>query len=155
MAVTYDLTKEVGMNGAKVLLEELKDYADKVVTASGSDKYLDQTKTTLVENFAFASGGYTGATDPGLDGKPVMVLAVRDSGGTNVTYSFVDMTKLLDTYTAADASMNVSGRTLAANISPDTDNALSLAENGLKVTMASTTEVKAMCDEVLGTAASA
>ena len=154
MAATYDLAKDFGMDGAKVLLQELKGYADRVVAASASDKYLDQTKTTLVENFAFASGGYTGATDPGLDGKPVMVLAVRNSDGTEIAYSFVNMTKLLDTYTAADASMTVSGRTIAAAISADTDNALTLAADGLKVTVASTAEVKALCDEVLGTAAS-
>ena len=154
MAEAYDLAKDLGMNGAKVLLQELKSYADKVITASASDKYLDQAKTTLVENFAFASGNYDGATDPGLDGKPVMVLAVRNSDGTEIAYSFVNMTKLLDTYTAADKSITVSGRTIAANISPDTDNALALGENGLKVTLASATEVKALCDEVLGTAAS-
>ncbi len=150
MAGAYDLTKDLGLDGGKVIIEQLKAYADRVIAASASDKYLDQTKTTLVDNFAFTAAEYPGATDPNLNGKPVMVLAVRDSDGTEITYSFVNMTKLLDTYTAADASVTVSGRTIAAAISEDTDNALSLAGDGLKVTVATTAEVLALCNEVLG-----
>lgn len=65
-----------------------------------AEYFLDQARTVFVQEFEFETGGvsnYPGATDPNLDGKPVMVLAVKDSTGTSVTYSFVDLAALADT----------------------------------------------------------
>ena len=65
-----------------------------------AEYFLDQARTVFVQEFEFETGGvsnYPGATDPNLDGKPVMVLAVKDSTGTSVTYSFVDLAALSDT----------------------------------------------------------
>lgn len=42
-----------------------------------TEMFLDQTKTEFVGKFKFSDTTYPGATDPKLDGKPVMVLAVR------------------------------------------------------------------------------
>jgi len=61
--------------------------------------FLDQTKTTFVQSFAFetnSTSNYPGATDPNLEGKPVMVLAVKGTDNS-VNYSFVDLTALVDT----------------------------------------------------------
>ena len=65
-----------------------------------SELFLDQTKTTFVAKFKFDAATYLGATDPKLDGKPVMVLAVKGENPENVTYSFLNMAALVDTYTA-------------------------------------------------------
>ena len=64
-----------------------------------TEYFLDQTKTVLVQSFEFETNNtsnYPGATDPNLDGKPVMVLAVKGTDDS-VAYSFVDMTALVDT----------------------------------------------------------
>lgn len=65
-----------------------------------AEYFVDQTRTKFAKDFNFATGGYTGATDPGLDGKPVMVLAVKGvdaKGAETVTYSFIDLAALADT----------------------------------------------------------
>ena len=59
-----------------------------------TEYFLDQAKTTFVDNFVFSAETYVGATDPTLDGKPVFVLAVKGDDNT-VTYSFVNLEKLI------------------------------------------------------------
>lgn len=65
-----------------------------------SELFLDQTKTTFAAKFKFDAATYPGATDPKLDGKPVMVLAVKGQNPDNCTYSFLNMATLVDTYAA-------------------------------------------------------
>ena len=77
-----------------------------------------------------------------------MVLAVKGDG-TNVTYSFLDMSTLVDTYTAADASVVVSGRTIAAHISSTAGNALTTDANGLYVPTAPVMATDSEFDEML------
>lgn len=62
--------------------------------------YLSQTGTTIVENFAFSTESYPGAINPNLDGKTVLVLAVRGDDATNPTikYSFVNMSSIFEDY---------------------------------------------------------
>lgn len=50
--------------------------------------------------FKFDAATYPGATDPKLDGKPVMVLAVKGENPDSCTYSFLSMAALVDTYKA-------------------------------------------------------
>lgn len=59
-----------------------------------SELFLDQTKTTFVAKFKFDAATYPGATDPKLDGKPVMVLAVKGENPDSCTYSFLSMAAL-------------------------------------------------------------
>ena len=97
---------------------------------------LDQLKTTFVSSFAFSAETYPGATNPSLEGKPVLVIAVKDTtaaGVTTTTYSFLDMTSLVDIYTAADNSITINGYTVAVKINPDANNRLEVTSTGLKV----------------------
>lgn len=95
--------------------------------------FLDQTGTTLVENFAWSAATYPNSTNPNLDGKTVLVLAVRGDKATNATvkYSFVDVSKLIDTYTAANAAINIAGYSIGVNVSATATNILSIANDGL------------------------
>ena len=96
--------------------------------------FLDQTGTTLVDNFSWAALSYPNSTNPNLNGKTVLVLAVKGDAQTpTVKYSFVDLSKLIDTYTAADTSINISGHSISVNISATNGNALSLVNDGLLV----------------------
>ena len=56
-----------------------------------------------------------------------------DATTPTVKYSFVDLSKLIDTYTPADNSVNISGHSIAVNLSATTGNALSLVNDGLFV----------------------
>lgn len=103
--------------------------------------FLDQAKTTFVPKFAFSTETYPGATDPKLAGKPVMVLAVKGQNPDSCTYSFLDMSALVDTYKAkvtgkdASTTITVSGYEIEVkvNVSATAGNALSLKADGLYV----------------------
>lgn len=85
---------------------KLKFYSSTTVSAETlicaidfpEELYLKQTGTEIVENFAFSAATYPGATDPNLDGKTVLVLAIKGDDETNPTtkYSFVNMTSILE-----------------------------------------------------------
>lgn len=108
-----------------------------------TDMYLDQTKTVLVESFAWTEVAYPASANPNLDGKPVMVLAVK--GDSSVTYSFLNMEKLMNVYKSKtegkDSSTDVTfdGYTLEVkvNISAAEGNALQQKDDGLYVTISS------------------
>lgn len=77
-------------------LYRTEDKSDTPDTISfPEERFLDQTKTVLVESFAWSAAAYPGSPEPtpSLDGKPVMVLAVK--GDTDITYSFVNLEKLI------------------------------------------------------------
>ena len=100
------------------------------------EQFLDQTKTTFVNQFAWSETLYPNSTDPNLNGEPVLVLAVK--GDTNVSYSFVSMNELVKIYktdtntstvtlTIDDATNTISA---SVNISADTDNQLEVGADG-------------------------
>lgn len=97
--------------------------------------FLDQVNTTLAQNFAWSADTYPGSTNPNLDGKIVFVLAVKGDKETNPTtkYSFVNLEALVDTYTASDTSVTISGYQVKVNLDPSTDTLLTLTANGLFV----------------------
>lgn len=138
---------------------ELFTSTDKTGTAAFSfdfptEYFLDQTKSQFVQNFAYSAETYPGATDPCLDGKPVMVLAVKAEGGTEITYSFVDLTYLLNTYKPAagdgSATVTVDGYNISVNVnvSDDANNALVKKEDGsLFVAKAAVVDISGKADK--------
>ena len=106
-----------------------------------TEMFLDQTKTEFVGKFKWAEATYPGSTDPKLDGKPVMVLAVKGENPESVTYSFLNMAALVDTYTAkatgkdASTTIEISGYEVEVkvNLSKEADNILELKADGLYV----------------------
>ncbi|MBR0075155.1 MAG: hypothetical protein IJP96_05335 [Synergistaceae bacterium] len=101
-----------------------------------SELVLDQLKTKFVGNFVWSSATYPGSTNPELDGKPVLVIAIKetDAAGTATTsYSFLNMESLVDIYTAADKSITINGYTIGVKIDPAQGNRLTLTANGLMV----------------------
>lgn len=104
-----------------------------------AEMVVDATKTGFVPNFNFASGNYTGATNPELDGKAVLVLAIKtvDNAVETTSYSFISVDSLVDTYTAADNSIVVNGYTIGVKISAVANNAITLQSDGLHVDITS------------------
>ena len=87
--------------------------------------FLDQTKTTLVQKFAWSDTTYAGSTNPNLEGRAVLVLAVKGDNDT-VTYSFLDMETFIDIYTG--------GTTKSVTLTVGTDNKISADVNLSKAT---------------------
>lgn len=97
--------------------------------------FLDQNKTVFVQEFAWSAETYVGATDPSLEGKPVLVLAVKGDGDT-VAYSFVNLESLVDTYTTentATVNMSIVDNKISGsvNVSAEEGNIISVKEDGL------------------------
>lgn len=102
------------------------------------EMFLDQANTSFVPEFVWSAETYVGSDDPNLDGKPVLVLAVK--GEESIKYDFLDLEKLVDTYKVKNtASLNltisddneISGD---VNISAEEGNVLSIKEDGLYAT---------------------
>lgn len=81
------------------------EYATKAVKSVNlpEEQVLDQAKTSVVDSFAWSAETYPESTNPNLDGKPVLVLAVKGESGS-VSYSFVSLGKLVDPFTFADSN---------------------------------------------------
>lgn len=139
--------KYVKINGSSI---EYYKTADGSGTAAYTidfpkELFLDQLKTKFVPKFNFADGGYTGATDPNLDDKPVMVLAVKGEdakGNVTTDYSFVDFSALVDTYKAkaGDSAkvLNISGYEIEFKVSGAEGNIIEVKDDGI---YASTTAI--------------
>lgn len=87
----------------------IKKAIEDAIAALPKEQFLDLTQTTFVQSFAWAGEEYPGSTNPNLEGKPVLVLALKNSSDNTVTYSFLNMYELVDTY-EADSPIKVSGR---------------------------------------------
>ena len=108
--------------------------------------FLDQVGTRLVENFSWSALAYPNSVNPNLEGKAVLVLAVKGDKETNPTvkYSFVNLEKLVDVYTAADNSITISDHAVAVKVSATADNSLTLKVDGLHV------DISGKVDKVAG-----
>lgn len=83
----------------------------KTVSNLPAEQFLDLTKTKFVNSFAWSTATYPGSTNPSLEGKPVLVLALKDEKD-NVKYSFLNMFDLVDQYTG-DGTVVVSGNNIS------------------------------------------
>ena len=110
------------------------------------EMFLNQLGTEIIENFTWSAASYPNSTNPNLDGKTVLVLAVKGDKTTNPTikYSFVNMEKLVDTYTASDTSITINGYEVAVKISAAANNSLTLKNDGLHV------DISGKMDKVAG-----
>lgn len=98
----YDAKIAETFKAGKVNGNTVEFYTDKEMSGTAAFTFdfpvelvLDQAKTVFVDNFTFSDETYAGATDPNMDGKPVLVLAVKGSDNS-LTYSFLDLERLTD-----------------------------------------------------------
>lgn len=104
-----------------------------------TEYFLDQTKTIFVQEFAWSAETYEGSVDPNLEGKPVMVMAVKGDDST-VTYSFVNVEALVDVYTAKETNsialvLNENEFSADVKISAEEGNIIEVKEDGLFVSV--------------------
>lgn len=113
----------------------ITDIADFTINLP-AEQFLDQAKTTFVNNFIWSEETYPNSINPNLDGQPVLVLAVK--GEAEISYSFVSMNELVKIYKAStvvstvtltidDATNTISGE---VNISADEGNLLKVGTDG-------------------------
>lgn len=141
----YDINKLATMENLQAVSQRAKAAITAAIAALPVEMFLDNAKTAFVPNFTFSAATYPGATNPNLDGKPVMVLAVKgvdnsapsDTSKQTTTYSFLNMSTLVDTYTAKSGNsakiLNIAGYEIEFKIDPSNDNAIEVTANGIKV----------------------
>lgn len=133
------------LKGVKSDGNTIQFYTDQAMEGSATftidlpeEYFLDQTKTVFVEAFTWSAETYPGSTNPELDGKPVLVLAVKSQDGPEVTYSFINLEKMIDVYTGGQtqtATIAVSGNEITATVrvSATADNQIVANKDGLFV----------------------
>lgn len=145
--MAYDVTQNATVGQLKALAIRAKNAIDTAIQALPTEMFLDQAKTAFVASFAFNATTYAGATNPNLDGKPVLVLAVKgidhnNNDAVTTTYSFLDVSTLVDTYTAAAGNsakiLTIAGYNITFNVSADTHNAVEVLNDGLAVRVSTT-----------------
>lgn len=129
---------KVDGNSIKLYTSKGTDGDAAVTLDLPAELVLDQAKTKFEGSFAWDAVTYPGTEDPGLNTKPVLVLAVKN-GEENDTYSFLDMTKLVDVYTGGtgdnSTTVTVIGNeiTVKVKVSSQDNNQLTVKEDGLYV----------------------
>ena len=158
MATTYSESSIANVGHLKQLVQDVKTRLDttlKSMSVSGNtvsfftstdgsgtaaytfdfptEYFLDQAKTTFASSFSWSATTYPNSTNPNLNGKPVLVLAVKGTDGST-TYSFINVASLIDTYTSGNTStLTISGRTITVKVSAVTNNAITIKSDGLHV----------------------
>lgn len=129
------------------------EYATKAVKSVNlpEEQVLDQAKTSVVDSFAWSAETYPESTNPNLDGKPVLVLAVKGESGS-VSYSFVNLGKLVDPFTFADSDtieFTTNGYDVTADvkISAEEGNIISAKGDGI---YAANQDISDKADKVAG-----
>lgn len=156
-AASADAIKSGKVDGNTVSLYTSKDKTGMAAFTFDfpTEMFLDQNKTVFVDNFAWTEADYPGSTNPNLDGKPVMVLAVKGDDNS-VTYSFLSMAKLVDTYKAKvtdkdnSTTVTVDGYEIdvKVNISAETDNQIQVKADGLYVPKPEKVDISGKADKV-------
>lgn len=140
--MAYNNNQDATVGQLKFVAQVAKAAIEAAVAALPKEAFLDMVKTVFVNAFSWSDVLYPGSTNPNLDGKPVMVFAVKSVDHTNndaetTTFSFVDFATLVDTYTAAAGDsakiLTISGRSIAVNISAQANNAIEVKNDGLYV----------------------
>ena len=135
--MAYNETHVAKLKDLVSLATKTKAAISAAIADLPTEMFLDQAKTTFVPSFAFSAETYSGATNPNLEGKPVLVLTVNGINNSTktetFTYSFLDVSTLVNTYTAkAGASaqiLNIAGYEIEVKF----DNTLTSSANGLGV----------------------
>lgn len=113
-----------------------EDMAADAVIDIPVEYFLDQTKTVFVQEFVWSNDAYVGSENPNLEGKPVLVMAIKGDDDS-VSYSFVNLEALIDVYTTDDTktvSMEIGeGNVIKSSVKVSTEagNILSIKEDGL------------------------
>ena len=145
MPSSYDVNEPLLMGQAKIAQQRAKAYVDERIAALPTEQFVDQAHTSLVDSFAFDATTYAGATNPNLDGQPVLVLAIKSVDNVtkteSIVYKFIALNSLITNKADKDATATAGNIAIFdANGNP--------VDSGK--TFATDAEVNAMLDEVYG-----
>lgn len=137
----YNVNSKATVGQLKALALRAKSAVSAAIQALPIEMFLDTANTQFVGSFAWSSTTYPSSTNPNMEGKPVLVLAMKsknnETGVETTTYSFLNMATLVDTYTTKSGSssnvLNISGYEIEFKLDSSTYNKASITSNGLLV----------------------
>lgn len=156
--MAYNLNQKATLKNVQAVATAAKGAIDSAIAALPKEHFLDTAKTTFVYNFAFSAQTYPGATDPQLNGKPVLVLALKGIDHTNsnaetTTYVFVDLGLLADTGKADKVGSATAGNVASLDANGNLVDSGVIAGNVLTTAdVATDAECAEMLAEVFGAA---
>mgnify|MGYP006916046794 CR=1 FL=1 len=174
-------TDEITLLGRfRALASRAKSAIEDAIADLPVEMFLDQANTKFVPSFTWSNELYPGSTNPNkaaveadpeadppvaaqpavvFNGKPVLVLAVKgvdnsdptDTTKQTISYSFLDVSTLVDTYTVATGDsakvLSIAGYTITFNVSAAANNAITVQNDGLHV------DISGKADKVIKNAA--
>ncbi len=136
--MAYNSSQKVTLGQLELLTAKIPPAIEAAIADLPKEQFLELLSSNFAANFAFNAATYPGATNPNLDGKPVMIFAVKqidhtNNGAQTITYSFLDLSTLLNVYTtktgATSQIINIAGYELEFKF----DDTLTSSANGLGV----------------------
>ncbi len=100
--MSYNVEQKVKIKHLQKEAQMAKAALNAAIAALPKEAFLDTDKSGFEYNFTFSQSTYPGATDPNLNGKPVLIFALKGVDHTNnnvvsYKYLFVDVAALADT----------------------------------------------------------
>lgn len=156
--MAYDVTQNATVGQLKALAIRSKSAIDSAIAALPKEYFLDTEKTGFVYNFAFSQATYAGATDPNLNGKPVLILAMKgidhtNNDAVNYKYLFIDVAALADVGKADKVGSATAGNIASLDANGNlVDSGIVASEVLTTADVATDAECTEMLNEVFGAA---
>ena len=149
--MAYNLNQKATLKHVQAVATSAKNAIDSAIAALPKEYFLDTEKSGFVYNFTFSQATYAGATDPNLNGKPVLILAMKGIDHTNndavsYKYLFVDVAALADIGKADKVASATAGNVASLDANGN------LVDSGVSATTVLTTAdvaTDAECTEML------
>lgn len=98
----YDVNKLATVDLIQTVATRLLSDTLAKINALPTERFLDAAKTSFSQSFSFNTTTYPGATNPNLNGKPVLIIALKaidhaNNNAETTSYIFVDLAFLADT----------------------------------------------------------
>ena len=156
--MSYNVEQKAKIKHVQKAAQLAKAALDTAIANLPKEYFLDTEKTGFVYSFNFSQATYPGATDPNLNGKPVLILVMKGIDHTNndtvsYKYLFIDVAALADIGKAdkvgSATAGNVAGLDANGNL---TDSGVIAANILTTADVATDAEVDEMLAEIFGAA---
>ena len=156
--MSYNLNQKATLKNVQAVATAAKNAIDNAIAALPKEHFLDTVKSKFEHNFAFNAQTYPGATDPSLNGKPVLIFALKAIDHTNnnaetTTYLFIDLGFLADTGKADKVGSATAGNVASLDANGNLmDSGVTASEVLTNADVATDAECAEMLAEVFGAA---
>lgn len=156
--MAYNVEQKAKIKHVQTAATRMKAALDAAIAALPKEYFLDTEKTGFVYSFTFNQATYPGATDPNLNGKPVLILVMKGIDHTNndavsYKYLFIDVAALADIGKADKVGSATAGHVASLDANGNLlDSGKAAADVLTTADVATDAEVEEMLNEIFGAA---